>query len=254
MHRWVRGTCRPRVGMFDRSEDTRQSESDLDRSAGAFYTPDGLAQSFAEVALDRCVAAWHGLHDADDVCIRVADIACGDGQLLVAAARWLATELRDRARRTRGIELSAAKARALAERLVSGCDQDTKAVACARRRLPGAHIDVADGLAWEPPEPADLVLINPPFTTRYDSSIRKRFGLKGRADLSVAFMLRAAEIAPRVSVIATKTIAQGDSRECGLGRLVRTHTIFAATTSAPWPDPAAKVSYVTAHLEPTRVV
>ncbi|HZN20592.1 MAG TPA: DNA methyltransferase [Micromonosporaceae bacterium] len=66
-------------------------------------------------------------------------------------------------------------------------------------------------------------------------------GKRGSADLVAYFFLRAAEIAPhgRVGLLATNTIAQGDTREVGLDGLVeRGWAIVRATKSMRWPGEA----------------
>ncbi|MFC8310789.1 Eco57I restriction-modification methylase domain-containing protein [Streptomyces olivaceus] len=67
-------------------------------------------------------------------------------------------------------------------------------------------------------------------------------GTRGHADLCAYFLLRNLVIAPgrRVGVIATNTIAQGDTREVGLDRAaVGGWTVYRATKSQPWPGAAA---------------
>ncbi|HET8658182.1 MAG TPA: DNA methyltransferase [Micromonosporaceae bacterium] len=66
-------------------------------------------------------------------------------------------------------------------------------------------------------------------------------GRRGSADLVAYFFLRAAEIAPqgRIGLLATNTIAQGDTREVGLDRLVeRDWSVVRAVKSMRWPGEA----------------
>lgn len=65
----------------------------------------------------------------------------------------------------------------------------------------------------------------------------------GRADLCTYFLLRDVDVARprgRVGIIATKTIAQGDSREVGLDHLVDSgRRVYRAVKSQPWPGAAS---------------
>ena len=68
-------------------------------------------------------------------------------------------------------------------------------------------------------------------------------GTKGSADLCAYFFLRAAPLLAingMLGLIATNTIAQGDTREVGLDQLLsQTMTIVRAIPSQPWPGAAA---------------
>jgi hypothetical protein len=67
-------------------------------------------------------------------------------------------------------------------------------------------------------------------------------GKPGNADLCSYFLLRDLSVAPhgRVGIIATNTIAQGDTREVGLDQVVDIGwTVYRAEKSQPWPGPAA---------------
>lgn len=74
------------------------------RNAGAHYTPRALAEEVVHHALEPLVYrpgphqtddqdAWRPLSSTDILGLRVADIACGSGAFLVAAARYLARKL-----------------------------------------------------------------------------------------------------------------------------------------------------------------
>ena len=99
----------------------------------------------------------------------------------------------------------------------------------------------------------DAIIGNPPFVG--GQFIRRQFGdellpwlrLKwahthGLADLVVYFFLQAfRQISPRgtLGLVATNTISQGDSRECGLDFIVDNGaTIFSAVSRMPWPGVA----------------
>lgn len=66
-------------------------------------------------------------------------------------------------------------------------------------------------------------------------------GKRGSADMSAYFLLRDLSLAGygRVGIIATNTIAQGDTREVGLDQVVAAgRTVFRAVKSQPWPNKA----------------
>ena len=61
-------------------------------------------------------------------------------------------------------------------------------------------------------------------------------GQKGSADLVAYFFLLAAHLGRSIGLLATNTIAQGDTSEVGLGQLVRgSWTIHRAISSTQWP-------------------
>ncbi|SDG08474.1 hypothetical protein SAMN05421505_101351 [Sinosporangium album] len=105
----------------------------------------------------------------------------------------------------------------------------------------------------------DAVIGNPPFlggskiTGNSGSSYREYLvravggGKRGNADLVAYFVLRAhsflAEIG-QTGLIATNTLAQGDSREVGLDQLVvQGFVIRKAIKSRPWPSKSATLEY-----------
>ena len=74
------------------------------RNAGAHYTPRSLAEEVVHYALEPLVyrpgphqtadrSAWRPVSSDDLLSLKVADIACGSGAFLVAAARYLAARL-----------------------------------------------------------------------------------------------------------------------------------------------------------------
>ncbi len=107
----------------------------------------------------------------------------------------------------------------------------------------------------------DAILGNPPFqggqriTGALGVSYRDYLvdviagGKKGSADLSAYFFLRAAGLLRQggdMGLLATNTIAQGDTREVGLDQLIeRGYAIYRAVPSRPWPGAA---SLEVAHL------
>jgi hypothetical protein len=72
-------------------------------------------------------------------------------------------------------------------------------------------------------------------------------GARGHADLVAYFLLRAfglLRLTGTLGLIATNTVAQGDSREVGLDQIVvRDLTITRAVQSAPWPSASANLEY-----------
>ncbi|MXW92472.1 MAG: restriction endonuclease [Rhodospirillaceae bacterium] len=64
-------------------------------ATGSHYTPDDLVQPLLRHSLDHLVAACLRAEDPETALLglRVADIACGSGHILLAAARRIATEL-----------------------------------------------------------------------------------------------------------------------------------------------------------------
>jgi hypothetical protein len=106
----------------------------------------------------------------------------------------------------------------------------------------------------------DAVIGNPPFLGGMKISSAMGSGIRdwmsntisgsssgGRADLVAYFFLRAqALVRPRgtIGLIATNTVAQGDTREVGLDRMVTTgFTITRAVQSRPWPAASANLEY-----------
>ncbi|XTZ17898.1 Eco57I restriction-modification methylase domain-containing protein [Micromonospora echinospora] len=100
----------------------------------------------------------------------------------------------------------------------------------------------------------DAVMGNPPFVggQRLTGSIgpdlreylvqRIGAGKRGSADLCTYFLLRGLSVARqgRLGIIATNTIAQGDTREVGLDQAVdKGWTIYRAEKSQPWPGTAS---------------
>ncbi|HXL88808.1 MAG TPA: DNA methyltransferase [Streptosporangiaceae bacterium] len=105
----------------------------------------------------------------------------------------------------------------------------------------------------------DAIIGNPPFlggsklTGALGTSIRDWFvdvlagGLRGKADLVAYFFLRAFSLLTihgNLGLIATNTIAQGDTREVGLDQIVANgFTIMRAIQSRSWPAASANLEY-----------
>ncbi|KJS60888.1 Eco57I restriction-modification methylase domain-containing protein [Streptomyces rubellomurinus] len=110
----LRDRLRPLIGIIRRDLRNRPFvvepggvllvETPSRATAGAHYTPRKLAEEVVKYALEPLVFnpgphqtgdpdAWRPLSSDDILDIRVADIACGSGAFLVAAARFLAARL-----------------------------------------------------------------------------------------------------------------------------------------------------------------
>lgn len=105
----------------------------------------------------------------------------------------------------------------------------------------------------------DAIVGNPPFlggqklTGAMGTNVRDWFvyvlagATKGSADLVAYFFLRALSLltpAGTIGLIATNTIAQGDTREVGLDRMVASgFTITRSVQSRPWPAESANLEY-----------
>ncbi|MDX2375194.1 SAM-dependent DNA methyltransferase [Microbacterium sp. LRZ72] len=105
----------------------------------------------------------------------------------------------------------------------------------------------------------DAIIGNPPFLggKKVSNSIGSNSrdllvnvlaeGTRGNADLVAYFVLRAASLVncrdAQIGLITTNTIAQGDTREVGITRLVTRFTIRRAIRSAPWPARSASLDY-----------
>ncbi|MBK04064.1 MAG: hypothetical protein CL920_28945 [Deltaproteobacteria bacterium] len=101
----------------------------------------------------------------------------------------------------------------------------------------------------------DIIVGNPPFlggqkVSGWLGKERREYlvnqlagGQKGSADLACYFLLRSAQLLNRngwMGLILTDTIAQGDTREVGLDRLLSTQwKIYKADTHKTWPGQAA---------------
>src|SRR4051812_48378189 len=147
---------------------------------GIHYTPPPLAAFLA----GRAAATLTGRGPR----LRVLDPACGDGELLLAAAAALGP----------GAELA-------------GYDTDPAAVAAATARLTGlpAALHAADFLTAEPPAGGfDLVITNPPYVRTQvlgaaaSADLSARLGLRGRVDLTHAFVALAGRALAEGGVLA----------------------------------------------------
>ena len=127
---------------------------------------------------------------------------------------------------------------------------------------------------FDPARPGfDAIIGNPPFLggqkltgslgTAYREYLVERIGhgVRGSADLIAYFLLRAHGLLNadgQTGLIATNTLAQGDTREVGLDQIVASGTeIRHAVKSKPWPSKSAVLEYAAvwtsrSHLRPSR--
>jgi hypothetical protein len=172
------------------------------------------------------------LVEAAGPAITVLDPACGDGALLAAVAD------------------ADPSARLL------GADVDPDAVAVARRRLPRAHLAVADTLAtglgaWPdaPSDGVDLVIANPPFRNQLARRsalsaaerdvARRRVGpvATGYADAAAMFLVAACELAaPTGRVAMILPLSFLSARDAGPARR---RALELATLEGLWVAPHA---------------
>lgn len=179
----------------------------------------------------------------------------------------IATGLRLGGRRGKALDEAYADLRALVR------SDDGSATSLLARRVTEnlTPIVVTDQDQWEPlhwplevPDVMerggfDAIIGNPPFlggkklSPAMGSNVREWFvntlanGTKGNADLVAYFFLRALSLLHErgtIGLIATNTLAQGDTREVGLDRMVGEGlTITRAIQSRSWPAKSANLEY-----------
>ncbi|MFB6861098.1 Eco57I restriction-modification methylase domain-containing protein [Streptomyces virginiae] len=153
-------------------------------------------------------------------------------------------------------ELAAAELRR-AETLARGWLASGKPAGAFEREP--VHLPLVFPEVWEERGGFDAVVGNPPFLggkkisgasgTTYREFLVERIagGAKGNADLVAYFALRAHEVLNsegQTGLVATNTLAQGDTREVGLDRLVASGVdIRQAVKSAAWPSRSAALEY-----------
>jgi hypothetical protein len=233
------------------------------------YTPADMAEvlvsSTIQPLLDR------GLRPCQ---IKVLDPACGEGALLIAAREYLALETVScgfgdeekvpypYAQSERlGPLMSLDFARELCEGQITGGDLDEAAVARARAVLPGADLRVCDSIFedWGDDLDYNCIVMNPPFLgggkisgvmgSGYCKRLKEIGGehTHGNADLAAHFLLLANRCASQcpgpsvMGVIATNTIAQGDTRETGLAHIMWDYQweLYDVAKDLQWPGRAS---------------
>ncbi|MGW4051430.1 Eco57I restriction-modification methylase domain-containing protein [Streptomyces sp. NPDC004779] len=204
----------------------------------------------------------------------VGDLLVGAGLGTCASGRvpWYERDAGEDAERLRDLFPYAAQLAAAV--VTDGVEDDAEAVRVARRtardwlaaELPDDGLERTP-LHWPLVFPEvfterggfDAIVGNPPFlggkklTGAAGEAYRECLveylarGRRGHADLVAYFELRAHEMlnpGGQTGLIATNTLAQGDSREVGLDQLEQAGvTIRRAVKSAPWPSRSAQLEY-----------
>lgn len=159
------------------------------RSAGAYYTPLGLADEVVAIALEQGSIGRRELPSVLDPC-------AGAGAFLVAAARALSARSSPRAavRACSGIDLDQAALRVARAALALEAPEATAA------ELRALRLRRADSLRSAPPALADLLVSNPPYGHLDDPRERAFLsaqlpGLRGgEIDRYAAFLLRSLQL------------------------------------------------------------
>ena len=184
-------------------------------------------------------------------------------ELLESVSAWLSNAFDET--RTEG-ERQAAR-RLLEGKTAEWLDTDRSATALQRTPM---HWPLAFPEVFLDPDRTsgfDAIIGNPPFlggkriSGIWGSAYREYLveniagGRKGNADLIVYFYLRAANVGNTLGMLATNSVAQGDSREVGLDWLlgVRGWMIYHAVKSRPWPGQASlEISEIWMSAQPWR--
>ncbi|MGW7456502.1 Eco57I restriction-modification methylase domain-containing protein [Streptomyces sp. NPDC054797] len=212
---------RKRAMLASVREKTRQASVFADLVVGAALAGAGRAEKDQDQLSFAAVTAAHAVSDA------------GDDEELAAA------ELRR------------------AETLARGWLATGKPAGAFEREP--VHLPLVFPEVWDERGGFDAVVGNPPFlggkklTGAMGDAYREYLveelgrGTRGSADLVAYFLLRSDSVLNadgQVGVIATNTLAQGDSREVGLDRLVADGAaIRRAVKSKPWPSRSAVLEY-----------
>ena len=143
----------------------------------------------------------------------------------------------------------------LAQQVAMGLEQQEKAASEVLKGRRPFHWPVEFPEVFVQREGFDAIVGNPPFiggkkiTGAMGTAYREYLvqylgkGVRGNADYVAYFFLRAFELLKNdgtAGLLATNTIAQGDTREVGLDQLVRNGaSIYRAVPSRPWPGQAS---------------
>lgn len=224
---------------------TAKSTAKQDVNNWSHYTPWDLAWHLAVNAIDPLLSVGTSVDD-----IFVLDPACGDGELLLAAATHLE-------------QLGMSRADTVNH--VVGCDIDEVAVVSARERLYewcakeplGLTVGSAFDQNWSNEfgrgRGPNCVVMNPPFKggNKIDTELRATLNARWRgpktADLSAYFLRLAGDVLCQnrgpvsLGCLATNTIAQGDTRELGLLPMMTDDgwDLWVTSGSFEWPGLAA---------------
>lgn len=191
----------------------RSYEQALDRAVrragGVFYTPPELISRVLDLSLEPLLDEV-----ADPLSVTVCDPSCGAGLFLAAAAERIA--------RRAGVPVE----RALP--CLTGIDIDPDAIALAAELLPGARLDVGDGLESHPGAPFDLVIGNPPFLNQ----LRRATALSGESARAVKALIGTGAAYTDVSALFLARSLQL-VRPGGRVGLVQPLSVLAARDAAP---------------------
>lgn len=204
----------------------------------------------AERALDRSLVCGDALVGMTrDALADVSELAIGRDPILVAdllvgaffSSDRPAERARERGRRVALLDRWAATQ-------TSDDEANVRALqGLARRAARPFHA----ALAWPR---MDAVVGNPPFLggkrvstelgATFADWLRERHGASKNTDLAAVFLLLASTLAAdraTINLITTNSIAEGETRRCGLGALVKDRgwAIYEATRSTPWPGDAS---------------
>lgn len=222
------------------------------RALGAHYTPRDWVRRVIEAAFEIATLP-------SELCdLRVLDPAMGSGAFLCETLRCVLQRYR--------LPDTVESRRSIARRCLFGVDRDAAAVYAARRALwllvgddalPEGAFDaqlvVGDSLMRATEPGFHLVLGNPPYLggkrirtihgDAYANALVERHpGTNKNCDLAAHFLrlgLAALKPSGALGYVVTNTIAQGDTREGGLGWLLRNGaTIARAERRVAWPGAA----------------
>ncbi|MFJ9547000.1 Eco57I restriction-modification methylase domain-containing protein [Streptomyces erythrochromogenes] len=202
-------------------EKTRQASVFADLVVGAALAGAGRAEKDQDRLSFAAVTAAHAVSDAgDDEELAAAEL----GRAETLARGWLATG---------------------------------KPVGAFERAT--THLPLVFPEVWDERGGFDAVVGNPPFLggkkisaaggVRYREFLVQEIaaGAKGNADLVAYFMIMAHRLINadgQVGLVATNTLAQGDTREVGLDRLLSSGAeIRQSVKSSPWPSRSAVLEY-----------
>ncbi|MFB6511687.1 Eco57I restriction-modification methylase domain-containing protein [Streptomyces virginiae] len=211
---------RKRAMLASVREKTRQASVFADLVVGAALAGAGRAEKDQDQLSFAAVTAAHAVSDAGDEKLTAAELQRAE----TLAREWLATG---------------------------------KPVGAFEREP--VHLPLVFPEVWDERGGFDAVVGNPPFlggkklTGSLGISYRENLvenlggGVRGNADLVAYFLLRAYGLLNpngQAGLIATNTLAQGDTREVGLDQLVAEGMeIRQSVKSSPWPSRSAVLEY-----------
>ncbi|GAA3413747.1 Eco57I restriction-modification methylase domain-containing protein [Streptosporangium vulgare] len=240
---------------------------------GIFDWTAGVREKVAELAEKRREIAEIELGDDPLAALarkraRLEDVGIASGQLRLFADLAVGAALAYAGKGERGLRAGSEHAAKLANDVFEGRGE-LEAREVRREWLATDHVDGSfdrQPIHWplvfpevSEQEGFDAIIGNPPFLggkkiSGTSGSIYRDHlveaianGVKGNADLVTYFTLRAHGLlnsGGQTGIIATNTLAQGDSREVGLDQLVMQGTVIRkCIKSRPWPSKSAVLEY-----------